>query len=68
MPSPLVVLVRTRMKFPSRSESVSAQPLIDQGGMIRMNWGGTVVYGQHANTGGSWINSLQTGQTVTIDG
>lgn len=49
-------------------DGTSAQGAIDQGGMVRMNWGDTVVYGQHANTGGAWINNLQTGQTVTIDG
>ena len=49
-------------------DGTSAQGGIDQGGMVRMNWGDTVVYGQHANTGGAWINNLQTGQTVTIDG
>lgn len=49
-------------------DGTSAQSAIDGGGMVRMTWGDTVVYGQHSNTGGAWINGLRTGQTVTIDG
>lgn len=44
------------------------QGAVDGGGLVDMNYSGSHIYAQHSNTGGSWINSLQTGQTFTLNG
>ncbi len=44
------------------------QGAVDGGGLVDMNYSGGHIYAQHSNTGGSWINNLQAGQTFTMDG
>lgn len=51
-----------------QSPGSGCQGLVDGGGLAQLTWGQTTIYAQHANTGGSWINGLTAGQTVTING
>ena len=45
------------------------QGAIDRGGLTHMTTStGTNIYAQHNNTGGAWINNLQTGQTISLNG
>lgn len=44
------------------------QGAVDGGGIVDMNYSGGHIYAQHINTGGSWINNLQAGQTFTMNG
>ena len=44
------------------------QGAVDGGGLVGLTWNDTIIYAQHSNTGGAWINDLTAGQTVTIDG
>lgn len=46
----------------------SCQSTVDGGGLVDMDYAGVHIYAQHSNTGGSWINGLQAGQTFTLNG
>lgn len=44
------------------------QGAVDGGGLVGLTWDNATIFAQHTNTGGSWINGLTAGQTVTING
>lgn len=44
------------------------QGAVDGGGLVDMSYSGGHIYAQHNGTGGAWINSLQAGQTFTMNG